>query len=184
MTSVADEASLNSPRCKQMSCEVQSGRSDTAHEDCVWGCRHNSEEVEPGTSTVVLPAWPWACLTYNHNKRKGTSSSPLFYLHLCSLSILSNHLILSSHLSNPTFLFNHPLTHSSSHEYYPIRRWLSSGLLRRVLWWKLNDVSEVLATSIIRSLSLLNPEGSHFHTPRRENLKSRITHTINHYSIT
>jgi hypothetical protein len=31
-------------------------------------------------------------------------------------------------------------------------RWLSSGLLRRVVWWKFTDVSEVLATSIIRAI--------------------------------
>jgi hypothetical protein len=28
-------------------------------------------------------------------------------------------------------------------------RWMSSGLLRHVVWWKLTDVSEVLAASII-----------------------------------
>jgi hypothetical protein len=27
-------------------------------------------------------------------------------------------------------------------------RWLSSGLLRRVVWWKFTDVAEVLAASI------------------------------------
>jgi hypothetical protein len=33
-----------------------------------------------------------------------------------------------------------------------ISRWLSSGLLRRVVWLKFTDVSEVLAASIIRAI--------------------------------
>jgi hypothetical protein len=31
-------------------------------------------------------------------------------------------------------------------------RWLSSGLLRRVVWWMFTDVSEVLSASIIRAI--------------------------------
>jgi hypothetical protein len=45
------------------------------------------------------------------------------------------------------------------------RRWLSSGLLRRVVWKKFTDVAEVLAASVIRAISNL-------HTRRCENLKS------------
>jgi hypothetical protein len=33
------------------------------------------------------------------------------------------------------------------------RRWLPSGLLRRVIWYKFTDVSEVLDTSIIRAIA-------------------------------
>jgi hypothetical protein len=68
-------------------------------------------------------------------------------------------------------------------------RWLSSGLLRRAIWLTFTDVSEVLAASIIRALMMEaastseksvnfnqttlrnNPEDSHLHTRRRENLK-------------
>jgi hypothetical protein len=35
-----------------------------------------------------------------------------------------------------------------------IRRWRSSGLLRRVVWYKFTDVSEVLAASIIIALMM------------------------------
>jgi hypothetical protein len=43
-------------------------------------------------------------------------------------------------------------------------RWLSSGLLRRVVWWKFTDVSEVLAASIIRAeiSHLSEAHGPHF----------------------
>jgi hypothetical protein len=34
-----------------------------------------------------------------------------------------------------------------------VLRWLSSGLLRRVVWQKFTDVAEVLAASIIRAMS-------------------------------
>jgi hypothetical protein len=71
-------------------------------------------------------------------------------------------------------------------------RWLSSGLLRCVVWYKYTDVSEVLTASIIRAIVLLmeaartsetsgnvyqttrrkSPENSHLHTRRRKNLKS------------
>jgi hypothetical protein len=34
-------------------------------------------------------------------------------------------------------------------------RWPSSGLLRRAIWKKFTDVSEVLAASIIRAMSKL-----------------------------
>jgi hypothetical protein len=39
----------------------------------------------------------------------------------------------------------------SIHNIYK-RRWVSSAMLRRVVWQKFTDVSEVLATSIIRAL--------------------------------
>jgi hypothetical protein len=75
----------------------------------------------------------------------------------------------------------------------PEVRWLSSGLLRRLDWYKFTNVSEVLSASIITTISALmmkavstsetsvnlyqttrrnNPENSHLHTRRRENLKS------------
>jgi hypothetical protein len=42
-------------------------------------------------------------------------------------------------------------------------RWLSSGLLRRVVWWKSTDVSEVLAAFIIRAMrNRPNDEGSKY----------------------
>jgi hypothetical protein len=67
--------------------------------------------------------------------------------------------------------------------------------LRRVIWYKFTDVSEATAASIIRAITLIalimeaastsetsvdfyhttlrnNPEVSHLHTRRRENLKS------------
>jgi hypothetical protein len=68
-------------------------------------------------------------------------------------------------------------------------------MLRRVVWYKFTDVSVVLAASIIRAMIALimeavstsetsvnfyhttrhnNPEDSHLHTRRRENLKSYI----------
>jgi hypothetical protein len=73
-------------------------------------------------------------------------------------------------------------------------RWLTAGSLRRVVWQNFTDVSEVLAASIIRetmthrsddggsiiSETFVNfyqttrrydPEDSHLHTRRRENLK-------------
>jgi hypothetical protein len=34
-----------------------------------------------------------------------------------------------------------------------VRRWLSSGMLRYIVWWKFTDVSEVLAASIIRAMN-------------------------------
>jgi hypothetical protein len=34
-------------------------------------------------------------------------------------------------------------------------RWLSSALLRRVVWYKFIDVSKVLAASIIRAIALI-----------------------------
>jgi hypothetical protein len=48
-------------------------------------------------------------------------------------------------------------------------KWLSSGMLRRGVWWKLTDVPEVLAASIIRVIA----EESHVHNRLRENLKSQ-----------
>jgi hypothetical protein len=76
-------------------------------------------------------------------------------------------------------------------------RLLSSGLLRRVVWYKFTGVSEVLLASIIRAMIALmmaavtsetpvnfyqtarrnNPEDSHLHTRRRENLKSQMSLT-------
>jgi hypothetical protein len=74
--------------------------------------------------------------------------------------------------------------------------WLSSVLLRRVVWKKFTDVSEVLAAFIIRAMRAMitlmmeaastsemlinvyqiiwcnNPGDSHLHTRRCENLKS------------
>jgi hypothetical protein len=65
-------------------------------------------------------------------------------------------------------------------------------LLRRVVWWKFTNVSEVLAASIIKTVMMMmteaastsktlvnfyqstwhkNLENSHLHTRRRENLK-------------
>jgi hypothetical protein len=76
---------------------------------------------------------------------------------------------------------------------------LSSGMLRRVVWWKFTDISEVLSASIFRAISIIRalialqmeavstsetsvnfyqttrrniPEDSHLHTRRCENLKS------------
>jgi hypothetical protein len=63
-----------------------------------------------------------------------------------------------------------------------------SWFLRRVVWWKFTDVSEVIAASIIalmmkaantseksvnfyQTTRLNNTEDSHLHTRRRENLK-------------
>jgi hypothetical protein len=57
------------------------------------------------------------------------------------------------------------------------------GLLRRVVWWKFTEVSEVLIAPMMEqqvSLSVnvyqttrrYNPRYSHLHTRRRENLKS------------
>jgi hypothetical protein len=59
---------------------------------------------------------------------------------------------------------------------------MSFGLLRRVIWWTFTDVSEVLATSIIRVIALMIyqttrrniPEDS-LHICRRDNLKSHST---------
>jgi hypothetical protein len=39
-----------------------------------------------------------------------------------------------------------------------VKRWLYSGMLRRVIWWKLTDVSEVFTSSIIRAMSKLPRE--------------------------
>jgi hypothetical protein len=68
-------------------------------------------------------------------------------------------------------------------------------MLRRVIWYKFTDVSEVLAASIIIALmkeaegiseTLVNvyqttwcniPEDSHLHTRRRRNLKSQLPYT-------
>jgi hypothetical protein len=36
-----------------------------------------------------------------------------------------------------------------------IWRWLSSGLLRRVVWYKFTEVSEMLTASIIRAMTLI-----------------------------
>jgi hypothetical protein len=36
-----------------------------------------------------------------------------------------------------------------------VRRWLSSGLLRHVVWWKFTYVSDVLAASIIMAMKAL-----------------------------
>jgi hypothetical protein len=57
------------------------------------------------------------------------------------------------------------------------RRWLSSGLLRRVVWWNFTDVSEVLAVSFIRATSVNfyqttkcnNPKDSYHNARRCEN---------------
>jgi hypothetical protein len=68
------------------------------------------------------------------------------------------------------------------------RKWLSSGVLRRVVWYKLTNVSDVFTASIITLMmeavstsemsvnfyhtKLRNiPEDSHIHTHRRQNLK-------------
>jgi hypothetical protein len=37
--------------------------------------------------------------------------------------------------------------------YSNLQRWLSSGMLRRVVWWKFTDVLELLPASIIREMS-------------------------------
>jgi hypothetical protein len=41
-----------------------------------------------------------------------------------------------------------------------IRRWLSSGLLLRVVWYKFTDVSQVLSASIIRKIIALMMEAA------------------------
>jgi hypothetical protein len=38
----------------------------------------------------------------------------------------------------------------SEEQKFEVLRWMSSGLLRRAVWQKFTDVSEVLAASIIR----------------------------------
>jgi hypothetical protein len=72
-------------------------------------------------------------------------------------------------------------------------RWLSCGLLRRLVWWNFTDVSEVFAASIIRAMSKWeaestsetsvnfhqterrnNPENNHLHIFRRENLRYQL----------
>jgi hypothetical protein len=53
-------------------------------------------------------------------------------------------------------------------------------LLHCVVSWKLTDVSEVLTASIIRT-PRSNPEESHLHTHRRENLKSQMIYTRIYY---
>jgi hypothetical protein len=60
-----------------------------------------------------------------------------------------------------------------------------SGMLRRVVWWKFTDVSEVLTaiinranfeTSVYYEATLRNiPEDSHISTHRPENMKSRLS---------
>jgi hypothetical protein len=40
-----------------------------------------------------------------------------------------------------------------SPKYITSQRWLSSGSLRRVIWYKFTDVSEVLAAFIIRAIT-------------------------------
>jgi hypothetical protein len=137
---------------------------------------------------------------------------PLFsLLHFHAFSSLTSLLYVSFCFSRP--LFFPPLFAVLILVFF--RRWLSSGLLRRAVWWKFTDVSEdlaaaiiramnvvwwkftdvleILAASIIRAMSegmieaasasetlvnlyqttwLFNPEDSHLHTLRRENLKS------------
>jgi hypothetical protein len=53
-----------------------------------------------------------------------------------------------------------------------IRRWLSSGLLRRVDWWTFTDVSEVIAVFIIIIISgkLLTDYAAQ--QPRRQSSRS------------
>jgi hypothetical protein len=69
-------------------------------------------------------------------------------------------------------------------------RWPSSGLQRRVDWYKFTNVSEVLTASIIKAMTMeavqtsetfvnsnqstrrYNPEDGHLRTHRRENLKA------------
>jgi hypothetical protein len=41
-----------------------------------------------------------------------------------------------------------------------LRRWLSSGVQRRVVWWKFTNVSEVLAASIIWTIIALMMEAA------------------------
>jgi hypothetical protein len=60
-------------------------------------------------------------------------------------------------------------------------------LLRRIVWYKFTDVSEMPAASALMMeaantsemssnlYTLNNPEDSHFHTPSRENLISHYT---------
>jgi hypothetical protein len=82
-----------------------------------------------------------------------------------------------------------PTSHTSA-----LWRWLSSGLYRRVVWYKFSDISEVLPASIIRVTHRPNDRGSqylrnvckllpdqtarktasHFHTRRTENLFVRV----------
>jgi hypothetical protein len=56
--------------------------------------------------------------------------------------VMQNNLVVCFGVSCPTELPSKP-----DEEFW---RWLPSGLLRRVVWWKLTDVSEVLAVSIIK----------------------------------
>jgi hypothetical protein len=48
-------------------------------------------------------------------------------------------------------------------------------MLQRDVWWKITDVSEVLAASIIRAA---HPIGSHLHSRRCDNLKSHLVYTV------
>jgi hypothetical protein len=76
-----------------------------------------------------------------------------------------------------------------THQQILLGRWLSSGLYRRVVWYKFTNVSEVLAASIIalmmeaartfetllnfyQTIRCYNPEDSYLRTHRRENLIS------------
>ena len=59
------------------------------------------EEVKHGTSAVVFPAWPWALVTHNHNKRKGASFS-------CSLYICAYHYPLFFSPARPDLSEAHP----------------------------------------------------------------------------
>jgi hypothetical protein len=64
------------------------------------------------------------------------------------------------------------------HSLQTVLGWLSSGLLRRVVWWKLTDALNMEAVSISETSVHIyqtarrnNPEESHLHICRRENLK-------------
>jgi hypothetical protein len=67
-----------------------------------------------------------------------------------------------------------------------LRRWLSSGMLRRVVWYIFTDVSEArsfseTSVSISQTTRCNIPEDSHLHTGCRENLKSHrssVTRTL------
>jgi hypothetical protein len=50
-----------------------------------------------------------------------------------------------------------------------ISGWLSSGLLRRVVWWKFTDISEVLIALMIEEANTSEASVNFYQTKRRNN---------------
>jgi hypothetical protein len=159
-------------------------------------CRSNGDHFNHCSDTVL---WGYKTQTRSRNRLLHVSTKSRVQISAQRLAILTE--VLSWFSSVPranvekVLWRSQPIPSTSltihhSKIILPLWRWQLSGILRRVVSWKLTDVSEMRTDPIIRTMTIETVstsetsinfyettqrnirEGCHLHTRLRENLKS------------